>query len=113
MGITAGPPHFVWPTDIGVPFTEFREIVSTMDEWSLKSIGQVAVGTLREDKESSRLRKQRLSDSDIEDLCSALEHEVYEGRCILLQDSEGRVERIVAVSAMVLSRQDGRFPVHL
>jgi len=97
--ISAEPPCSDWPTDLGVPFTDFSEIVTTLEPWSLQAIGRVALNSL--------------GDAIQQDSLQMFADELEKGRCVLMQDGEGSVERIVSFTSLVLSRSDGCFLVQL
>jgi hypothetical protein len=76
-----------------------------MDPWSQQAIGLAAINSL------ARLWPR--GDPCIGSTLKDLGQEVHDGRCVLLQDGEGIVTRIVAISMLLLTRSDGRFLVQL
>lgn len=101
--VAAGPPHSEYPSDLEVPFTDYGDLVLSMDQETQALIGQATLHVLkkRKDHRSSQRRIQMLED------------EVAAGRCAVHMDGAGQVVRAVAISVVRLLRPDGRLLVHL
>mmetsp|Transcript_17761 Transcript_17761/g.41193 ORF Transcript_17761/g.41193 Transcript_17761/m.41193 type:complete len:963 (+) Transcript_17761:57-2945(+) len=97
----ACPPHSTYPTDLRVPFGEYNEIITSMDFKHRKLVGEAALESLRE-----TTWKRQLFMGDGKGL-AALEAEVRKGGCVLIQNAVGEVERVVAVTVLLMAREDG------
>lgn len=93
--------------DVEVPFTEHREIVWSMDHQHKKAISKLALDTLLSNQWRFRLHSKAWA---------ILQSEIVLGSSILLETCEGEVEiveRVVAVTALRVSRNDGHILVCL
>jgi hypothetical protein len=116
--VSALPPVSQWPNDIEVPFASYEEIVIAMADSSRTFIGMVSIRLMQASTGDLRNSLQRVSFGtglgmfgkvDI----AALEKEVSDRKCVLLISGAGEVQRVVAVLALRLVRDDGRVLVQL
>jgi len=91
---SAKPPHAPWPDDIGVPFTEYCDIVARMDEARQATIGLAALEQMATSWGWHRGFEQ-------------LRAEVREGRSTMTINGRGDFERIVALVVVRIERGDG------
>jgi len=91
--ISASPPNSDWPTDIAVPFTDYGEMVLSMDKEVRRMIGLAGLShTKRSFFKSAHILEK-------------LEAEVESGDCVLIPVND-HVERVVAIAALSLTRND-------
>eukprot|EP00429_Kryptoperidinium_foliaceum_P081426 CAMPEP_0176230896 /NCGR_PEP_ID=MMETSP0121_2-20121125/24527_1 /TAXON_ID=160619 /ORGANISM="Kryptoperidinium foliaceum, Strain CCMP 1326" /LENGTH=429 /DNA_ID=CAMNT_0017570237 /DNA_START=1 /DNA_END=1290 /DNA_ORIENTATION=+ len=95
--IHSRPPHAPWPTDLHVPFTEYYDLVSSMDQEVQVVIGSDAVAFLRK---TGRVNAAA---------CTKLGQEVSKGKSIVVLTGDGSVVRVVSIIAIKVDREDGRF----
>lgn len=91
-------PRTSWPTDLEVPSTEYSELVMSMDFGLRKMVSMAALESMEESAWQRVIFSRRKS---IEDLRS----EVENGKCQLVQTSEGEVLRITAVTVLLLQHE--------
>lgn len=103
--ITARPPHVEWPDDSKVPFTEYSDIVSSMSEDLRKIIGMVALHQMPQDW-SERLQFGGHFGGQLMKK-NRLEKEVEAGKCTLIQNESGEVQRVVVVMALKIQDKNG------
>jgi len=99
--IEAKPPHASYPTDLEVPFTEFGDIVATMNSQIQHAIGLDAL------LHTSRSRFSPFSTQS--EAHQKLKDEVLEGRSVVVLNKEGDPERVVSVTALKLQGPSGIF----
>jgi len=94
--LEAGAPH-----DLEIPFTEHREIVWRMGHQHKQTISKLALEALVASQWRLRLQSKAWA---------TLHSEIRQGSSILVESCEGAeiVERVVAVTALRLTRDDGR-----
>lgn len=85
------------PNDLFVPFTEFDSILLSLPLKCRQFIGGAALYNARHSK--GRGWKE---------LADEMAFEVREGKCCIMLNWKGEVERIVSIIVLRLSRQDGR-----
>jgi len=98
----AKPPDSAWPTDLHVPFTDFGDMLLWMP-----SALQIAIGAASLRSVSAR-NWTRSMESDMD----LLRDEVSQGKCVILLNQKGDLERIVFVVALDLTdaeRQKRKF----
>jgi len=81
-----------WPSDITVPFTDFGSIVHSMEHRLKVAIGLSSLEQLPWSFQSMG--------------ANHLREEVMKGRCAVVVNCDGSVERIVRVAALRISRKD-------
>jgi len=94
---SAGPPHAVWPTDLQVPFTDFCELVVSMDKHVQQTIGRVALGQMHAQRAKGDIEKLR--------------EEVEASEAIVVISGTGALTRVV--SLVVLRATDGNGSVFM
>jgi len=100
--ISAVPPEVPWPNDLSVPFTEYDEIVCSMDVEMRSFIGMV----------SFEMYQQTTWFWDNKSV-EQLKEEVLTGRCTLLVSNVGKVFRVVAVTALRITNAEGHILVQV
>merc|ERR1712136_100963 len=98
--VSAVPPAAVWPTDLSVPFTDFGEIVLSLGPREQKFVGTKALQNL----EQRSFVWKGMSMHAIQQL----QQEVSSGRCVIIENVDGNVERVVPITGIRLSRFDGK-----
>jgi len=98
--VSAVPPAAVWPTDLSVPFTDFGEIVLSLGPREQKFVGTKALQNL----EQRSFAWKGMSMHAIQQL----QQEVSSGRCVIIENVDGNVERVVPITGIRLSRFDGK-----
>lgn len=93
-------------SDLPMECCEFSNILLSMNDESQYLIGQTSLHTLSH----SFLHQVFASQQDTLD---ELQQELQDGQCVLMLSSKGEVERLVAVTALQIERQDGRWLVEL
>jgi len=96
----------MWPNDVQVPLTMYGEIVLGMQQWEHKFVGSKALEKLNTNSFTPwrGLSNQRTRE---------LEREVLSGQCVLVENSDGQAERLVAFTGLRLRRRDGHLLVVL
>jgi len=90
--IAAKPPHADWPSDVCVPFTDFPEMVCSMNHQVARSIGLHCL-------QQHPGRKKQSADN--------LMKEVLKGSSTVIMDGTRKLLRIVSVVVLQLERLDG------
>lgn len=102
--VSSRPPHFPWPDDLMVPFTEYGDVVVALPPQLHVLIGSVALDHCK----SSRMRLWHNTQAH-----NDLRQEVEDGRSIVILSHAGEMERVVALVVMHIDRGDGRVFVQL
>jgi len=87
----ARPPHTHWPTDLEVPFTEFSDLMVSMDPEVQVTIGLSALG----------------QQGDVRGLAS-LQDEVLKGKSCVLMNAQGEIERLAFVVVLQMTSCHGK-----
>jgi len=104
--VTAGPPHSDYPSDLGVPCTDWDDMVVTMDTQVQVHISLAAWEVL-ELKSKVGTRLSRRGSGNHVSAYDALRSEIVEGKSIVVLNSGGTPVRIAAVVVVKLTRDDG------
>lgn len=102
--IAAVPPKAPWPNDIEVPFTDFGEMVMSMDPDLQALLGMDALRQLRDGLWSFAKGNRSLE---------TLEKEVEAGKSTVYVTGAGGIERVTSVIAFSIERDDERLFVQL
>lgn len=95
----------VWPDDLYIPRADHPNVVLSMSHELQVLVGLCALEVL--------VRSWSWKVFDFDDELAALEKELNNGTCVIVQTDHQSVERVVAVTAVELLRNDGRIFVHL
>jgi len=101
--ITSTPPNASWPTDIQVPFTDYGDLVQAMEEVHQVTIGLAAVESVVARPRHKLYGKTLLN----------LTHEVETGKCTVMLNGDGELERVVSVVALNILNKDRRVLVQI
>lgn len=105
--ISSCPPTAEYPNDIYVPFTDYEEITNAMEDDLRRIIGQVSLQKLHHNMgKRAHLTIYRKE-------MQKLNTEVTSGKCTLIVNQYGLVQRVVAVVAVNVTRADGTVLVQI
>mmetsp|Transcript_59222 Transcript_59222/g.183919 ORF Transcript_59222/g.183919 Transcript_59222/m.183919 type:complete len:496 (-) Transcript_59222:113-1600(-) len=104
--VNARPPHASWPNDLQVPFTEYSDMVV-----SLQQQAQVSIGLSALDQTSSSARRQL--GSATQESVGRLREEVYNGKSCLMVNVDGILERVVSVVVLEMINLEDAILVEL
>lgn len=93
--ITATPPFAPWPNDLEVAFTEFGELVMSMDD-SLQNVINMEVLEHVAKSRTGFMHSRGSSQHALDKLTQ----EVEDGKCVLILTPDGEAQRIVSVVAL-------------
>lgn len=99
----ASPPKANWPSDIEVPHTTFDEVIVNSSRETRRLVSNLALEVLKDQASSAWGRTFGNPPKNIEEL----EREVAKNKCTLITTHNGDVERLAAVSAIEIRRQNG------
>lgn len=97
--ISAGPPMSEWPDDLHVPLTDYCDIIASTKPDVRCFVGQLA------------LRKLPFWFSTVRH--DALREEISSGKCIIVQNADGEMMRVVTLVTLRILRADGCMLVRL
>lgn len=100
--VSAKPPDAPWPTDLMVPFTDFGDLVTSMDKDVQVTIGLSALDQVQQQM-SGWAWLPRLP-TGIE----KLREEVEKGKSVVMMNGNNELERVVSVVALRAEDDDGR-----
>jgi len=98
--VSARPPAAVWPDDLSVPFADYGEIVLSVPPREQKFVGAKALETL----EARSFVWTGMTTHAIQ----KLQKEVASGRCVIIENVDGTVGRVVPITGVRLVREDGQ-----
>jgi len=100
--VTSARPPGAWPTDLHVPYSDFEDIVMSMEHNSRMSIGLRAL----------QPSQGAYWSSSVKEAASELEKEVIEGRSVVMNIT-GEPIRVVSLVAFKVQRENGDVLVQL
>jgi len=96
----------MWPNDVRVPLTDYGEIVLGMEPREQKFVGSKALEKM---EGQHHFMWTGLSPQSAHEL----EREVLSGKSVLVENSDGQAERVVALTVLRVRRDDGQILVVL
>merc|ERR1712136_692026 len=98
--VSAVPPAATFPNDLFVPFTDFGEIVLSIGPNEQKFVGTKALENLEQ--------RSFVWTGMTTQAIQRLQRQILNGRCVIIENVDGQVERVVPITGVRLTSGTGK-----
>jgi len=98
--VSAVPPAAAFPNDLFVPFTDFGEIILSIGPNEQKFVGTKALENLEQ--------RSFVWTGMTTQAIQRLQRQILNGRCVIIENDDGQVERVVPITGVRLTSGTGK-----